>query len=77
MVRTQIYLTRRQREDLASLAKALGRNQSELIREAIDRLLEKKGGTYRREVLDKAAGMWKRRKDLPDFRSVRRTCDRS
>jgi len=37
MVRTQVYLTENQREELAAIAKAEGKKQSELIREALER----------------------------------------
>ena len=42
MVRTQIYLTDHQREELAAIAKTIGKKQSELIREAVDRLIMKR-----------------------------------
>ena len=77
MVRTQIYLTKEEREGLASLADATGKKQSELIREAVDRLIDQASGSRRDAVLDNAAGLWKSRKDLPDFRAVRRGWDRS
>jgi len=38
-----------------------------LIREAIDTLLEKYNIHKRRKILNKAAGIWKERDDLPDF----------
>ncbi|HOE97261.1 MAG TPA: ribbon-helix-helix protein, CopG family [Candidatus Sumerlaeota bacterium] len=57
MVRTQIYLTKHQREALAALAKAFGANQRELIREAIDRLIEQKSQTHRKATLKEATGM--------------------
>ena len=38
MIRTQIYLTEKQRNQLNAIAKVAGKNQSELIREAIDNL---------------------------------------
>ncbi len=71
MVRTQIYLTDHQREELAAIAKAVGKTQSELIREAVDRLIDEKGHRRREIVLHEAAGMWKDREDLPDFRAMR------
>jgi len=43
MVRTQIYLTERQRDELAAIAKIAGKKQSELIREAIDGLIDQAG----------------------------------
>ena len=71
MIRTQIYLTDRQRTELAALAKALGKKQSELIREAVDRLIDQAGQSRREIVLREAVGIWKDRKDLPDFRVIR------
>ena len=76
MVRTQVYLTRQEREGLARLAAATGKKPSELIREAIDRLLEERSDARRQAVLDAAAGMWKDRDDLPDARSLRADWDR-
>jgi Arc/MetJ-type ribon-helix-helix transcriptional regulator len=76
MVRTQIYLTERQREELAAIAKTAGKKQSEIIREAVDRLIEQEGRGKRESVLREAAGIWKDRKDLPDFRAIRAEWDR-
>ena len=77
MVRTQIYMTKSQRDGLKAVAKAMGKKQSELIREAIDRLIEEVSGGRRETVLREAAGIWKDRKDLPDFRAVRAGWDRN
>ena len=77
MIRTQIYLTDRQRSELAALSKTLGKKQSELIREAVDRLIEQVGSSRREAVLREAAGIWKDRRDLPDFRAIRAEWDRS
>ncbi|MRR36798.1 ribbon-helix-helix domain-containing protein [bacterium] len=76
MVRTQIYMTKSQRDGLKAVAKAVGKKQSELIREAIDRFIEDASGGRREAVLREAAGIWKDRKDLPDFRAVRAGWDR-
>ena len=77
MVRTQIYLTERQREELATIAKSSGKKQSELIREAIDRLINQSGSSHRELILRETAGIWKDRTDLPDFRSIRAEWDRN
>ena len=77
MVRTQVYLTERQRDELAAIGKAVGKKQSELVREAIDRLIEQEGGGRRESVLREAAGMWKGRTDLPDFDALRGEWDRA
>ena len=77
MVRTQIYLTERQRDELAAIAKAAGKKQSELIREAVDRLIDQEGRGRRETVLRQAAGIWKDRTDLPDFKATRAEWDRN
>jgi len=77
MVRTQIYLTERQRDELAAIAKTVGKKQSELIREAVDRLIDQEGRSWREAVLRESAGIWKDRTDLPDFKVTRAEWDRS
>ena len=77
MVRTQIYLTDHQRDELAAIAKTVGKKQSELIREAVDRLIDEQSHHRRKAVLREAAGMWKDREDLPDFRAIRSEWDRN
>ena len=77
MVRTQIYLTESQREELAAIAKAVGKKQSELIREAIDWLIDQAGSNRRKVILREAAGIWKDRTDLPDFKATRIEWDRN
>jgi len=77
MVRTQIYLTERQRDELAAIARIAGKKQSELIREAIDRLIDQAGHSRREVVLREAAGIWKDRADLPDFKAMRAEWDRN
>ena len=77
MVRTQIYLTERQRDELAAIAKTAGKKQSELIREAVDRFIDQSGRSRRESVLRAAAGVWKNRRDLPDFKATRAEWDRS
>ncbi|HUS91914.1 MAG TPA: ribbon-helix-helix protein, CopG family [Phycisphaerae bacterium] len=74
MVRTHVYLTKEQRDALAALAEASGKTQSELIREAVDDLIEQ-SATRRSAVLERVAGMWKDRDELPDFRGIRNEWD--
>jgi hypothetical protein len=76
MVRTQIYLTEHQRDELAAISKAAGKKQSELIREAVDRLINQSSYSRREAVLREAAGIWKDRTDLLDFNSTRAEWDR-
>ncbi|MBN1973704.1 MAG: ribbon-helix-helix protein, CopG family [Sedimentisphaerales bacterium] len=77
MVRTQIYLTESQRDELAAIAEAEGKKQSQLIREAIDQLIGQAGSSRRESVLREAAGIWKNRTDLPDFKKMRQEWDRN
>lgn len=76
MIRTQIYLTERQRDELAAMAKIAGKKQSELIREAVDRLIADEGHSRMEAVLRNTAGIWKNRTDLPDFDALRAEWDR-
>jgi hypothetical protein len=77
MVRTQIYLTERQRDELAAIAKTTGKKQSELIRDAVDRLIHQAGQSRRETVLRETAGIWKDRTDLPNFKKTRAEWDRN
>lgn len=76
MIRTQIYLTDKQRAELAVIAVNMGKKQSEIIREAIDRLIDQVGQNRKNTALKEAAGIWKNRDDLPDFRAIRSEWDR-
>ena len=76
MVRTQIYLTERQRGEIAAIANHSGRRQSEVIREAVDRFIEHESRRRREEILREAAGIWRARADLPDLDALRRGWDR-
>jgi hypothetical protein len=77
MVRTQIYLTEKERDGLALLAEVSGKKQSELIRNAVDVLISQFSPGHRDTVLNKAAGLWQTRQDLPDFAHLRKQWDRS
>jgi metal-responsive CopG/Arc/MetJ family transcriptional regulator len=76
MVRTQIDLTEREREGLTDLAKRSGKKQNELVRQAVDRLIEEYTRERRKAALARVAGMWKDRDDLPDFEAMRKESDR-
>ena len=76
MVRTQIYLTKRQRIGLSAIARTSGRKQSELIREAVDSFIERMGENRQNTIIENAAGIWRDRDDLPNFESLRREWDR-
>ncbi len=77
MVRTQVYLTPEEKEALEALARATGRSQSVLIREAVDRLVHSYSGNQqaRRTTLDRVFGSWKGR-SARDFARIRSELDR-
>ena len=76
MVRPQIYLTEAERSALKAIARQTGQKQSELIRQAIDRLIEGFQPGERRARLQMGRGMWQERADLPDFTTLRLEMDR-
>jgi len=76
MIRTQIYLTGEEKTALSDLAARTGKPQSELIREAVDGFVGQYSKKRRAAALADAAGLWKDRKDLPDFDALRSQWDR-
>ena len=77
MIRTQIYLTIEEMNELKALSYRTVKKQSELIREAVDEFLVKRNQTSRRQVLNDVAGIWQDRDDLPDFNELRKEWDRN
>ncbi|MBC8346068.1 MAG: CopG family transcriptional regulator [Candidatus Marinimicrobia bacterium] len=76
MNRTQIYITPEEEKTLKKLSKTTGKSKSELIRGAIDQYLEADTQSdWKNKIMD-SAGIWKGRKDLPDFDEIRRSLDR-
>ena len=71
MIRTQIYLTEEEKTGLEAVALALGKKQSEIIRNAVDDLLARQGAVNKMKILDELAGIWGTRTDIPDIRSLR------
>jgi Ribbon-helix-helix domain len=78
MIRTQVYLTNKERQELLLLSKELGLQQSSIIREAIDLYIENKRLEKRKKsnAMQAASGLWADRDDLPDFEKIRREFDR-
>ena len=77
MFRTQIYLTEDEKSALQNISFETGKKQSELIRHAVDQLIENFSNTHRLAFLRKAKGIWKNRKDIPVFKEIRESWDRS
>ncbi len=74
---TQIYLTEEEIAALKALSRRTGLNQSELIRKAVDQFIDKHSAARRKGLLTVARGLWKDRRDLPDFEALRREWDRT
>ena len=62
--------------ELAAISKTFGKKQSELIQEAVDRLINDASDSPWEIILRQAAGIWKDRTDLPDFKEIRAEWDR-
>jgi predicted DNA-binding protein len=67
MVRTQIYLTDEQKQQLERLAVASGKKQSAMIREAIDGYLADREPKDWKEAFEAVRGMWADRDGLDEL----------
>jgi hypothetical protein len=72
MIRTQIYLSEVEHRGLHTLARKTGKTLSELVRSAIDQMLQPTAPNDRLALLRSARGIWQDRTDLPDFAALRR-----
>lgn len=77
MVRTQVYLTKEEREALRCIADVTQRTQSEIIRETVDRLIKDYREGNRLNLLRQVRELWKKRTGLADFRALRCERDRA
>ena len=77
MVRTQIYLTDAEMKAVRSIGRRLGQTQSEVIRAAVDRFVERETADSRVDLLRSGRGLWKDRHDLPDVAALRQELDRT
>ncbi|HOY66462.1 MAG TPA: ribbon-helix-helix protein, CopG family [Candidatus Ozemobacteraceae bacterium] len=75
MPRKQIRISEEQLEVLQLLAARTGKNEGELINEALERYLESAEEHRKLSDLMAAAGLWKDREDLPDTKILRREWD--
>ena len=76
MERTQIYLTKEEREALERIAKHKGESQSAVIRRAVDRYIERYQSQGRNTLFRQAKGLWRDRTDIPNVRELRKEWDR-
>lgn len=71
MIRTQIYLTKKEKEAIERLSDERKTTQSNIIREAIDEYVAKKQNKPAKKSILDFAGIWKDKKDIPDVRELR------
>ncbi len=72
MVRKQIRLPDILQETLSLVAEKIGKNENQIIQEALEHFLESFEEKKKLEALLGAAGIWKHRKDIPDLRKLRK-----
>ena len=77
MIRSQIYLTEEEKTSLQLICKETGRTQSDLIREAIDSLINKINKKNNNIKRQEAFGLWKDRDDYPNAEELRNEFDRN
>jgi len=75
MSTTPIQLDPAHEELLRSLAEQTGKPADAVVQDGLDLLAESLRLEHRREVLDRVAGLWKDRDDLPDWEQQRRELD--
>ena len=78
MIKTQVYLTEYEQQQLTAIASQINRKQSELIRDAINNFIERFSVTPKdtKMILQKTAGMWKDRQDIVSAETLRQDWDR-
>ncbi len=74
MTRTQIYLNDKQKKGIQLLMPKFKKSQSELIRIAIDKLIEDNNIKNKDFILKNVFGIWKN--NDTDFEALRRDWDR-
>lgn len=76
MVRTQIYLTQKEKEALTVMSVASGKKRSQLIREAVDQFLLNSQPANQDDVCNRVCGMWADRDDTLTAESLRNSWER-
>ncbi len=71
MIRTQIYLEESASKIIRSIALDTGKKQSEIIREAVDKYIEKYRSHDPKARLKRAKGIWKNREEISTLKSLR------
>jgi len=74
MIRTQIYLTEKEKKAIEKLSSEEKTTQSKIIREAIDDYLSKKRSVQSSKSILAYAGIWKDKdkEEAPDVRALRK-----
>lgn len=77
MVRTQVLLKKTIQRKLHSFAARTGKSEREIIHMAIEDFISSTPSNGSRlKHLQKARGIWRRRRDLPDFTKLRTEWER-
>jgi hypothetical protein len=77
MTAMQIHLDPAHVELLRTLAEKTGKPADTVVQEGLELMAESVRLEERRRVIDRVAGLWKDRDDLPDWEELRRSMDRT
>ena len=75
MVRTQVYLSEKEKFEIEQIARLSGKSQSEILRDAVDQYIILKKSKSWKEKISVGRGIWEKRDDLPDFDKIRKEMD--
>lgn len=76
MSETEIKLTEQERNALQEIAQQSGKTESQLIHEAVNHFISEFQKKDRRLFMQKARGIWRDRRDLPELEELRREWNR-
>lgn len=77
MVKKQIILEEEKASQLKAVAMRTGKTESELLHEAVERYLDDLESEKKMHDFMSAFGIWKHRRDLPDFKKIRKSLERT
>jgi len=76
MTTAQITLSEAEDQAIFRLSQSQGKTREEILHAAIEQFLAQHQSEHRLVALQQARGIWRQRRDLPDFATLRKELDR-